>query len=177
MKAKAHVSDVQRRWLEFFNEFALRETSSVLDANNVILLEHLAHTQNPDLQPGGKPGRINLQEALPHVPIGDWKGLLERWRSIRELASAEFLAAERQRELAANRERATTIHNERVKLNATFSNSLAVWFAGAGSAGALINTLLSAQHNFDGAAEIGVSGVVLAIVLKWLANRELGKLR
>lgn len=62
------------------------------------------------------------------------------------------------------------VHNERVKLNANFCNSLAVWFAGAGSAGALINTMMaSGAHNFAGAGEIGATGIVLALVLKWLA--------
>jgi hypothetical protein len=75
-------------------------------------------------------------------------------------------------------QRLRTIHNERVKLNATFCNSLAVWFAGAGAAGALINTLMaSGAHNFAGAGEIGAAGMIIAIVLKWLANREIGKLR
>lgn len=71
-----------------------------------------------------------------------------------------------------------TLHNERVKLNATFYNSLAVWFAGAGAAGALINTLIaSGSHDFLNAGETGAAGIIIAIVLKWLANREIGKLR
>ena len=78
---------------------------------------------------------------------------------------------------ATQTELVRTHHNERVKLNSTFFNSLAVWSAGAGAAGALINTTLAATHNFLGAGEIGIAGVVAAIVLKWLANREIGKLR
>jgi hypothetical protein len=70
-----------------------------------------------------------------------------------------------------------TIHNERVKLNANFLNSLAVWFAGAGSAGGLISTFVSPSHNFAGAGEVAVIGFVLAVVLKLLANRAIGKLR
>jgi hypothetical protein len=71
-----------------------------------------------------------------------------------------------------------TLHNERVKLNATFCNSLAVWFAGAGAAGVLINSLIaSGAHDFLKAGEIGAAGIIIAIVLKWLANREIGKLR
>lgn len=50
------------------------------------------------------------------------------------------------------------IHNERVKLNATFFNTLAVWFAGAGAAGALFNTLMaSGIRNYSGAEEIGAA--------------------
>jgi hypothetical protein len=78
----------------------------------------------------------------------------------------------------AEAERARAVHNECVKLNATFFNSLAVWFAGAGAAGALINTLLAnGVHNYTGAGEIGGAGIIIAIVLKLLANREIGKLR
>jgi hypothetical protein len=73
--------------------------------------------------------------------------------------------------------REKTVHNERVKLNASFLNSLAVWFAGAGSAGGLISTFVSSSHNFAGAGEVAVIGLVLAVVLKTLANHVLGKLR
>lgn len=70
-----------------------------------------------------------------------------------------------------------TIHNERMKLDANFLNSLAVWFAGAGSAGGLISTFVSPSHNFAGAGEVAVIGPILAVVLKFLANRTIGKLR
>ncbi len=70
-----------------------------------------------------------------------------------------------------------SIHNERVKLNATFLNSLAVWFAGAGSAGGLITTFMASSHNFTGAGELAVIGLSLAVVLKTLANHVIGKLR
>jgi hypothetical protein len=70
-----------------------------------------------------------------------------------------------------------TIHNERMKLNANFLNSLAVWFAGAGSAGGLITTFMASSHNFTGAGEVAGIGVVLSVVLKLLANRAIGKLR
>jgi hypothetical protein len=40
-----------------------------------------------------------------------------------------------------------TVHNETVKLNATYLNSLSVWFAGAGSIGALTATFLAPLHN------------------------------
>ncbi len=64
-----------------------------------------------------------------------------------------------------------------MKLNANFLNSLAVWFAGAGSAGGLITTFMASSHNFTGAGEVAGIGVVLSVVLKLLANRAIGKLR
>lgn len=80
--------------------------------------------------------------------------------------------------LAGASERIRTIHNERVKLNAAFLNSLAVWFAGAGTAGVAINTVLTnGIHRLERPLELGLGGFAIAGLLKWLANREVGKLR
>jgi hypothetical protein len=74
-------------------------------------------------------------------------------------------------------DQARTLHNERVKLNASFYNSLAVWFAGAGSVGGIVTTSLAQVHNFPGAVEIASGGFVIAFVLRRIALREIGKLK
>ena len=78
---------------------------------------------------------------------------------------------------AASPDLEKTIHNERMKLNANFLNSLAVWFAGAGSAGGLISTFMASSHDFAGAGEVAAIGLIFAVVLEMLANRAIGKLR
>jgi hypothetical protein len=70
-----------------------------------------------------------------------------------------------------------TIHNDTVRLDANYLNSLSVWFAGAGSLGALTATFLAPLHNYGNAGVVAGVGVLFAAVLKWLANRTLRRLR
>ncbi|PPQ29578.1 PTS sugar transporter subunit IIA [Rhodopila globiformis] len=75
-------------------------------------------------------------------------------------------------------ERERTVHNERVKLNANFFNTLAGWAAGAGGIGIAITTILSSTpHPWFVPVGFLVGGLVSSSVLKWLAYREIGKLR
>ena len=112
--------------------------------------------------------RATTRAMVGKIPAGDPdpSGLIQAILARRNAAVAPN---------AADLER--TAHNERVRLNATFLNSLAVWFAGAGSAGGLISTFVASSHNFAGAGEVAVIGLILAVVLKLLANRAIGKLR
>lgn len=95
-------------------------------------------------------------------------------------SSPEWAArhAESERNPAGARQESVAVFNERVKLNATFLNNLAVWFLGAGSVGALFNSFLApGARGVERPLEIAALGVILSIVLKALANLMIGRLR
>jgi hypothetical protein len=152
-------------WLSTFMETAKTlydEDPETL--RRVLAMEiHLAQTGSPE-----------VEEAFLEPK------LRESWRNAISITQARLSSRtmdwKEQALSAADHEK--TVHNERVKLSANFYNSLAVWFGGAGAAGALVNTLMaSGAHNFALTGEVSCGGIILASALRWLATREIGKLR